>query len=454
MAHDLVIKHGHLITGYELLDADVGISGEQIAAIGHGLSGKREIDASGLYVLPGAIDGHVHFDNPTFPPYDYPTADTFGTGSVAAALGGVTTVIDFAQPRPGQSLTEEVERRKEDARGECVIDYALHLNYRDPDSARLAEIPSVFELGVPTFKLYMAFEGYRLSDVSILRTMEAVAAYDGLIIMHAENFDVVQEMQRRLERQGRTEPRWHSASHPAVMEAEGIYRALALAKLAGARVLIFHVSCRQGVQEIGRAKARGQAAWGEACLHHLAYTDKVYRNDGDAVRSLMVAPPIRNEAHQRALWQGVADGTLDIISTDHCPRPRLPDRETQAPGASGVEVRLALMHTLGVRGGHIDLNRWVMTCCTRPAELFGLKQKGRIAPGYDADLVLFDPHKRVTFSSDTLHTPLAFSSYDGITVEGYPYATLNRGEIITEDGELLVEPGRGRFVERTFGLRR
>jgi dihydropyrimidinase len=450
MAYDLVIKDGHLITGHQRLDADVGIQGEQIAAIGHGLTGKREIDASGLCVLPGAIDAHVHFDNPTFPPHDYPTADAFATGTVAAAFGGVTTVIDFAQPRPGQSLPEEVERRKQDAHGQCVIDYSLHLNYRDPDPARLAEIPAVFEQGVPTFKLYMAYEGYRLSDVPIFRVMEAVAARDGLVIMHAENFDIVQEMQRRLDKQDRTGPQWHTASHPAVMEAEGIYRSLALAQLAGVRVLIFHVSCRQGVREIRHAKGRGQAAYGEACIHHLAYTDQVYNEDSDTVRSLMVVPPIRDETHRRALWQGVVDGTLDIVSTDHCPRPRLPDCEMQAPGASGLEVRLALMHTLGVRAGRIDLNRWVTTCCTRPAELFGLKRKGRIAPGYDADLVLFDPLAKVTLSANVLHTPLSFSSYDGVTVEGYPYATLSRGEVIVGDGELLAEPGRGRFIERSF----
>ena len=450
MRYDLVIKNGHLITGHQRLNADIGVLGETIAAIGHELTGEREVDASGLYVLPGAIDAHVHFDNPTFPPHDYPTADDFATGSVAAALGGVTTVIDFAQPRPGQSLVEEVERRKDDARGQSIVDYALHLNYRDPDPSRLAEIPDVFRCGVPTFKLYMAYEGYRLPDVAILRAMEAVAAQDGLVIMHAENFDIVQEMQRRLEETGRTGPGWHTASHPAVMEGEGIYRSLALAELAGARVLIFHVSCLEGVREIRNAKRRGQTVYGEACIHHLAYTDEVYCEDSDPVCSLMVIPPIRNETHRRALWQGVADGTLDIVSTDHCPRPKLPDRATQAPGASGLEVRLALLHTLGVRKGRIDLNRWVMTCCTKPAELFGLDRKGHIAPGYDADLILFDPEKDVTFSASTLHTPLSFSSYEGVTVKGYPWATLSRGEIIAKDGEILAEPGRGRFIERSY----
>lgn len=449
MSYDLVITNGSLITAHQQLRADVAIEDERIAAIGHGLKGRRQIDASGLYVLPGAIDGHVHFDNPTFPPYDYPTADDFATGSEAAALGGVTTVIDFAQPRPGESLIDEIQRRREDAEGQSVIDYALHLNYRDPDPARLTEIPAVFEHGVPSFKLYMAYDGYRLSDISILRAMEAIAAQRGLVIMHAENFDIVQEMRRRLEAQGSAGPRWHTASHPAVMEGEGIHRSLALAQLANAAILIFHVSCEQGVREIRSAKARGQAAYGEACIHHLTYTDEIYRRqDTDQIRSLMVIPPIRDEHHRQALWQAVADGALDVVATDHCPRPPLPDRSAQAPGASGVEVRLALMYTLGVEEGHIDLNRWVQTCCTRPAQLFGLKRKGRIAPGYDADLVLFDPEREVTLSSANLHTPLSFSSYEGITVKGCPYATLSRGEVVAEDGQVLVHRGRGRFVKR------
>jgi dihydropyrimidinase len=448
--YDLVIKNGHLITGQQRFDADVGVNGEQIAAIGHGLGGKREIDAEGFYVLPGAVDGHVHLDNPTFPPYDPPTADTFATGTVAAAFGGVTTVIDFAQPRPGQSLTGEITRRQRDAAGQCVIDYALHLNYRDTDLARLAEIPAVFEQGVPTFKLYMAYDGYRLPDEVILSVMEVVAAHNGLVIVHAENFDIVQEMTRRLAEEGRTGPEWHTASHPAVTEAEGIHRALALAKLAGARTLIFHISCEQGVREMRLARARGQSVYGEACAHHLTYTDEVYGEDTDRVRSLMVIPPIRAEAHRLALWHGVADGTLDIVSTDHCPRPELPGREKQAHGASGLEVRLAVVHSLGVREGHIDLNRWVQTCCTGPADLFGLKNKGRIVPGCDADLVLFDPEKEVTFSAGVLHTPISFSSYEGLTVKGYPHTTICRGAVIVAGGELVAEPGWGRFVKRSY----
>ena len=451
MAYDLSIKNGTLITPEGQLNSDLAIKGERIAAIGHSLSGKEEINAEGCYVLPGAIDGHLHLDNPKLPPFDPPTADSFATGSVAAAFGGVTTIIDFAQPMAGESLIDEIERRKQDAQGASVIDYGLHLNLRDPDPVRLEEIPEVFTRGLPSFKLYMAYDGYRLKDRALFRAMEAIAAHNGLAIMHAENFDINEELKQRLNRQGKTGPKWHEAWHPAVMEGEAIHRALAIGKLAGARVLIYHVSSKEGVRELGLAKARGQNVLGETCTHYLAYTNDVYRGeDNDFVRSLMVVPPIRNLAHQRVLWDGLTEGTLDIVSTDHCPRPKLSDRPHQAHGAAGLEVRLAAMHELGVRSGRMSLERWVAVCCSGPAEVFGLTQKGRLTPGYDADIVIFDPQKEVVFSAEDLHTPISFSSFEGMRVRGYPRVTISRGEVIVNNNQLVADLGRGRFVARSY----
>lgn len=446
MAYDLVVKGGLVVTAEESFVADVAVTGERIAAVGAGLSGERELDARGLYVLPGAIDGHIHLTDPTFPPYTLPTADSFATASVAAAFGGVTTLLDFAQPAVGQPLLEELERRRSDADGQTILDYGLHLNLRDPDPARLAEIPAVFERGVPSFKLFMAYDGYRLPDMAIFRAMEAVAARNGLAIAHAENEDVVLELGQRLAAEGKTGPRWLRAMCPSVMEGEAVHRAIALAELAGARLLVFHISCAEGVREVGLAKGRGQAVLGEATSQHLVLTDALLQDDGFHAQSLAVRPPIRGPEHQAELWRGLGDGTLDIVSTDHCPRHPLETHHP--PGASGIEVRLALVHTFGVRAGLIDLRRWVEVCCTAPADIFALPQKGRLQPGRDADIVLFDPEREVALSPEALHSPIGFTSYEGVTVRGFPVVTISRGEVIVDHGTLLAEPGRGRFLER------
>jgi len=397
VTYDLVIKHGQLITASESFVADVAISGERIIAIDADLTGQREIDARGLYVLPGAIDGHVHLTDPTYPPYAIPTADSFATGSLAAACGGVTTLIDFAQPVPGQSLLEALDHRQEDADGHTVIDYSLHLNLRDPDPARLAEIPAIFARGLPSFKFFMAYEGYRLPDIALFRAMEAVAAQEGLAIVHAENFDIIQELRRRFVLEGKTGPRWHVPACPSVMEGEAVHRALALAQLAGVRTLIYHISCAEGVRELRLAKARGQAAFGETCPQYLLLTDEVYERDDLYAQALMISPPLRDTSHQAALWQGLTDGTLDIVSTDHNPRHQQTNPPAHPAGTASIETRLALLYTFGVKTGRLSLNRWVELCCTRPAHLFGLTCKGHLAPHYDADIVLFDPTKEVTF---------------------------------------------------------
>ena len=448
MSYDLVVKGGRVVTSRDFFVADVAVSGGRIAAIGKDLSGEREVPAEGLYVLPGAIDGHVHLTDPTFPPYAVPTADSFATASVAAAFGGVTTLIDFAQPAPGESLVEELDRRRSDADGEVAIDYSLHLNLRDPDPSRLHEIPAVFERGVPSFKLYMAYEGYRLPDTAILRAMRAIAAKDGLAIIHAENDDVVGELRALLAAEGKTGPRWLRAACPPSAEGEAVHRATVFAGLTGARLLVFHVSCGDALHELRAAKARGQTVFGEATSHHLVLDEELVSSNNLRAQSLAVRPPIRDDAHRRKLWLGLADGTLDIVSTDHC--PRRPNGTSHPAGVSGIEARLALVYSFGVREGRIDLCRWVDVCCTMPADVFGLPGKGQLWPGYDADLVLFDPEREVVLSADALHSPLEFSSYDGVTVRGYPVATISRGEVIVENGSFVGSLGRGRFVERSY----
>jgi dihydropyrimidinase len=446
VTYDLVVKGGLVVTAEQALLADVAIAGERIAAIGTGFAGTRELDAAGLYVLPGAVDGHVHFDDPTFPPYATATADSFATGTRAAAFGGVTTVIDFAQPALGQALLDGLDGRLADAEGEAVVDYALHLNLRDPDPARLDEVPAVFERGVPSFKLYMAYEGYRIPDAAIFRALGAIAENDGLAVLHAENDDVIVELARRLRAEGKTGPKWLAASCPPEAEAEAVRRAIVLAGIQGARLLVFHLSCADAATEVAHAKARGQAVAGEVTSHGLVLDHSSLLSGDPYAQSLSVRPPIRDAGERDALWLALARGAIDIVSSDHC--PRLPREDSHPAGVSGVETRLSLVHHFGVGSGLIDLSRWVAVCCTRPAEVFGLAGKGRLSPGCDADVVLFDPAKEVALAPQALHSALPFSSYEGITVRGWPVTTIARGEVVVEDGAFVGAAGRGRFVER------
>ena len=448
MSYDLVVRGGLVVTAEQAVVADIAVAGERIAAIGSDLRGAVELDARGLYVVPGAIDGHVHLNDPTFPPYATLTADSFASGTRAAAFGGVTTVVDFAQPDVGESLVDGLEQRLADAAGEAVIDYGLHLNLRDPDPARLAEMPAVFARGVPSFKLYMAYEGYRLPDAAIFRAMEVLGGHGGLAVLHAENDDVIGELGRRFDAEGKTGPAWLAARCPPAAEAEAVHRAIALAGLAGTRLLVFHLSCAESASEVARAKREGRDVAGEVTSHGLVLEQSALCSGDLHAESLAVRPPIRDASQRGALWSAVAARTIDIVSSDHC--PRLPLEKTHPAGVSGIEARLALVHTFGVGTGRIDLCRWVETCCTRPAELFGLTRKGRLRPGGDADIVLFDPRKQVTLSPETLHSPLPFASYDGVTLTGFPVTTISRGEVIVADGAFLGEAGRGNFVERGY----
>jgi dihydropyrimidinase len=447
LTYDLVVKGGLVVTAERAAVLDVAVSGERIAAVGRDLEGAEELDAAGLYVIPGAIDGHVHFDDPTFPPFATATADDFATGTRAAAFGGTTTVVDFAQPAVGQSLVDGLEQRLADA-ADAVIDYGLHVNVRDPDPARLDEIPELFRRGVPSVKLYMAYDGYRLPDDAIFRTMREVGANGGLSVLHAENDDVIRDLTARLAAEGKTGPEWLAAACPPEAEAEAVHRAIVLAGLAGTRLLVFHLSCAEAAAEVAAAKEIGRDVAGEVTSHGLVLEQSALHSGDLFAQSLAVRPPLRDAAHCEALWQALVARTIDIVSSDHC--PRLPRGDTNPAGISGVEARLALVHAVGVGTGRIDLPRWVDTCCTRPAEIFGLEQKGRLRPGCDADIVLFDPEREVTLSVETLHSALPFSSYERTVVRGFPVTTISRGEVIVADGDFVGDAGRGWFVERGY----
>src|SRR5207237_2065033 len=283
---------------------------------------------------------------------------------------------------------------------------------------------------------------------AIFRAMEAVAAHGGLAVLHAENDDVIEELGRRLAAEGKTGPRWLAAACPPAAEAEAVNRAIRLAQVAGARLLVFHLSCAESVAEVARAKLRGQDVAGEVTSHGLVLEQSALRGDDLRSQSLAVRPPLRDAGERHALWEGLAARTIDIVSSDHC--PRVPRVTAPPAGVSGIETRLALVHAFGVRTGVVDLCRWVEACCTRPADVFGLARKGRLRPGCDAAVVLFDPEQEVALSAETLHSALPFASYEGVSVRGFPVTTISRGEVIVEGGSFVGAQGRGRFVERGY----
>jgi dihydropyrimidinase len=449
MTFDLVVRGGRVVTAHEQYVADIGVADGRIATIGSGLRGLREIDASGKLVIPGAIDGHVHMrtERPTSV-YD----DDWDTGTIAAAHGGVTTIVDQAQVEPGSTLREGVDRRLAEAAGKAVVDYGLHVNLREPRRERIAELEALVARGMPSFKFYMTYDTYKLPDDVLFAGMQEVARLGGLAIVHAENDVLIAELERQNAAAGLTGARANAAARPPELEGEAVHRCLAMARVAGARTLIFHVTAADAARELAAAKERGQIVYGEAVLHYLMLTIDA-ADEPVSGTALDIGPPLRDDAHRRSLWEALRRGTLDIISTDHGPRRRVRRADgtlETPPGTSGIEVRLALSHTFGVRAGRISPERWVDVCCTRPAQVFGLARKGRILPGYDADLVVFDPERRVTLSHTNLHSNIDHSTYEGVEVVGYPVVTVARGDVVVEDGELQVAPGRGRFVERRY----
>ncbi len=458
---DLVIANGTVVTAETVCLADVGIIGEEIVAIGRGLRGRRLLDAAACYVLPGAVDVHVHLQMPVSDGR-FVSSDDFATGTVAAAHGGTTTVIDFVEPKPGQSLLEALAARRAEADSHVAIDYGLHMTIpawhadrstgsRQGQPEALAEIPAVMEAGLPTFKLYLAYRGLRLDDAQLYAVLSALAAHRALPIVHCENGPLCDQLRTEALAQGHTAPRYHALTRPPRQEAEAVGRALDIAALAGAPLYVVHISCAEALERLVAAQRRGQPAFGETCPQYLALTAEMLERPGG--ERFVCAPPPRSEADQAALWGALARGELQTIATDHCPFT-LEDKAqgtdfTQVPGGlPSIEVRLSLVHTLGVLGGHLSLSHWVQLCCNGPARLFGLQRKGHIAPGFDADLVIFDPAREVMLSSGFLHEHVDWTPYEGLHLRGWPRVTLSRGQVIVEEGRFLGQPGRGRFVSR------
>jgi dihydropyrimidinase len=456
----VVIKGGRVVTAVDDYVADVLIDGETIAAVGTSLGGSadRVIDATGKYVIPGAIDPHTHMEMPFGGTV---SCDDFTSGTVSAAFGGTTSLVDFCLQAPGQSIPDALATWHEKIeRCPPVIDVGFHMAITDlHDGGRLEDVARVPDEGVTSYKLFMAYKGaIMVDDETLFRTMQVAARTGALVMVHAENGDAIDVLVKQALAEGKTEPRWHAATRPPETEAEATNRAVKLAHIAGCPLYVVHVSCEESVEPIAVARSRGWRTWGETCTQYL-FIDETRLEEPDFVGAKYVyTPPPRPAKNFEHLWTAVRTGVLSVVSTDHCPF-RWKDQKTlgredfsKIPnGGPGVENRLHMLHHFGVREGRLTMNQLVDLCCTQPARLFGLfPRKGTIAAGADADIVVWDSEKPLTLSAATHHSNVDYNLFEGTEVVGAPEVVLVRGQVIVDHDELVAEPGAGQFVRRAL----
>jgi dihydropyrimidinase len=459
----LLIKNGEVVTATDRYVADVFVDGEVVAAIGKDLKyqADRTIDASGLFVMPGGIDVHTHMDLPFG---GTNASDDFETGTVAAAFGGTTTIIDFAVQGMGEPLQKAFEEWRKKAEGKVAIDYALHMIVRDMPEVQLADMDEMVKEGVTSFKLFMAYPGvFQVDDATIFRVLKRTGDNGGFICMHAENGGVIDELVKKALKDGKTAPKYHALTRPAEAEGEATGRAIALSEMAGVPIYIVHLSAAHALKKVAEARSKGLPAYAETCPQYLFLSYDNYEEPDFAGAKYVMSPPLRPKWHQDELWKGLAADDLQVVSTDHCPfcmkegYAGLPKQKelgigdfSKIPnGAPGVETRLMLLYDGGVRQNRISLNRFVQLVSTAPAKLFGLfPKKGTVAVGSDADLVLFDPNAKATLSYKTLHMRVDYNPYEGRVVTGLPKTVISRGEVVVEGGKFTGKAGRGRFLKR------
>ena len=454
-----LISNGTIVTTEGSSVADVLVDGETIALIGADLGGAgitadERIDASGKYVIPGAIDVHTHMELPfggTF------AKDTFETGTRAAAFGGTTTIVDFAVQSRGASLREGLDAWHAKAEGNAVADYGFHMIMSDVNDETLEEMDQLVAEGVPDFKLFTAYPGVFYSDDgAIFRAMQQTAKNGGLIMMHAENGIAIDIVANQTAESGMTEPYYHGVARYSIFEGEATNRVIRLAEAAGVPVYIVHLSSRDALNEVRAARDRGAMAFAETCPQYL-FLSLDDMKDGFEGAKFVCSPPLRPKDHWDDLWTGLIKDDLQLVATDHCPFDFEGQKELgrgdfrKVPnGLPGVEDRVDLLHDGGVVGGRITRERWVELISTAPARLFGMyPRKGTVSVGADADLVVYDPNRRRTISARTHHMDVDYSCYEGREVQGASDVVLSRGSVIVRNGEFTGKKGAGRFIKRS-----
>ncbi|MFD8209430.1 dihydropyrimidinase [Streptomyces sp. NPDC059695] len=457
MSTRTLIRGGLVVTASDETHADVLIEHGRVVALAapgsQQWTADQVIDASQKYVIPGGVDAHTHMELPfggTF------ASDTFETGTRAAAWGGTTTIVDFAVQSRGDSLRAGLDAWHEKADGKCAIDYAFHMIMSDVNESTLKEMPKLVQHGVSSFKLFMAYPGVFYSDDGqILRAMQQAGDTGGLIMMHAENGIAIDVLVEQALARGETDPRYHGEVRKALLEAEATHRAIQLARVAGSPLYVVHVSAQEAVAELAAARDLGLPVFGETCPQYLFLsTDNLAEPDFEGAK-YVCSTPLRPKEHQAALWRGLRTNDLQVVSTDHCPFCFVGQKElgrgdfSKIPnGLPGVENRMDLLHQ-AVVDGHISRRRWIEIACASPARMFGLyPQKGTIAPGTDADIVIYDPHATQTLSAETHHMNVDYSAYEGKTVTGQVETVLSRGEVIVDRRKYVGHAGHGVFVPR------
>ena len=458
---ELLIEGGTVVTADRMGPGDVLVRDGCIAAVGPDVrtaAGRdaRVIDASGHWVMPGGIDTHTHLRHP-IDRLGITTADDFYTGTVAGACGGVTTIVDFSLQRRGESLLHARDRRLAEIEPDAVIDYSFHTIVTDVRDDVLAEMPVMIDDGFPSFKVYMTYGDKIVNDAGLLRMLEVTGEHGGLVYVHCENDCAVNHLIERHLAAGKTGPAYHAPSRPPAVEAEATHRAIMLAGLAGSPLCIAHVTSSGAARHVADARERGKPVAAETCPQYLVLDDSVYDPDGGfEVAKFVCSPPMRAAEHREVLWEALAEGSIQQVSSDHAPfhyenqKTTGRDNFTRIPnGLPGIETRLPLVFTGGVTAGRLSPQRFVEITATNPARIFGMyPHKGTLEVGADADVIVVDPGAEVEIDAARMHSAVDYNPYQGLKVRGFPTWTLSRGEMIVERGEPMPPRGRGRLARR------
>jgi dihydropyrimidinase len=457
----VLIKGGRVVTAADDYVADVFVDDERISLIGEDLDvhADRVVDAAGKYVLPGCVDPHTHLDMPFGGTV---TCDDVESGQIAAAFGGTTCHVDFCIQPHGSTFAAALDEWRGKANGRQVIDMGYHMAVTDlHEGGSLEELATLPDQGITSYKLFMAYKGaLMVDDDTLYRTMEVAAKTGALVMVHAENGDVIDILVKEALAAGHTEPLYHALTRPPEVEGEATNRAIQLAHLAGAPLYVVHVTCKEAVDPIAAARERGWNVWGETCTQYFFTSLDDIAKPGFEGAKYVFSPPVRDKSNWDVLWNAVRVDALSVVSTDHCAfrwdtqKTLGKDDFSKIPnGGPGLEDRLKMIHEFGVRAGRISLNRMVELLATNPAKLFGLyPRKGTIAVGSDADIVVFDAERQATISARNQHSKCDYTLYEGTRVTGAPEIVLLRGHVLVENDELVASPGIGRFVARArFG---
>ncbi len=455
----VLFKGGTIVSTTGRYVADVYTEGDKIKTIGTDLDVPADevIDAKRKYILPGAIDPHTHIAMPFMGTH---AQDDYETGTIAAACGGVTSLIDFDLQQKGETLLEALERKQALADGKVAIDYSLHPAVMDPRPEVIEEVKKAcLEYGTPSFKIFMVYD-FRVDDATMIRLLEETKKYGGLVQVHAENVYIIQHLNEVLAKQGKLAPYYHAKSRPNIAEEEAIARAAKMVELTGSRIYIVHLSSLEGLRQVKAAQDRGVQVFAETCPQYLLLDEERYKEPDFNGAKYVMSPPLRTQASNDALWRGLKDRSVQVVATDHCPFDfngkkdmfGKDDYKKIPNGAPGIETLLMLMHSEGVVKGRISLERMVDVLSTGTARMFGLKDKGEILVGKDADIVVFDPDQKFTITQPKLHMNIDYTPFEGIEVTGMPSAVYSRGKKVSQwngdQMEFVGEIGRGKFVKR------